>query len=820
MSAPSLVGKTTGTAHAANLTITRSTTGGNALLIGIALADGSDTVSAISDNLGSNLSGSAINQYEFVAGINMGASRLEMWLCRNAQAITSLTIALQTTGSPSQYISACVAEYQDASGVSTYGSLQVNKNQNSPTTYNTGHSQKYENQHTQINLTLEQPAPSAASTIVGFFSMVLSAVPSDTQAFALATSGTKQEDMNTSSPYANLALLDNSTAGTDGDLSIGVNQDQYILGGDPNDYDYLSASTLQGIYIVLTDSMVLTHEPGFSDVSTSNFASGSLARGLDLIKVSENAAFGMARLEVFYGEYSNGQTVNLPVSPIDGYQYQRDELTYIWSVRSTVNPSSGWASAEQALWIANWFVDQTNGKVFTEEWYAWIHGAKQPVQSSDGILSVFTVAQRQATNLNIASIPSYTDLVDSTFAVDTAYRQDILQGMCVNSKFAAVNCEVIYMGEYVDGDVVAQPISPADGYVYPIGSCSFVTSMRWNTTGGAYTQPSNYLFMQGFASVVDSGGNVSITVKTWDPGSGTQTQANFGRVAVFAICSRTTSLQLYTGGILLEPLGSGNTNFAYDFGHWGGTAGTGGFPTAVKFRNGAGDNATSLTIQWIARDNVTVMRTDVIPVVAGTSGFIFPPALSNNINITAVTGTFANGLLDVYNYVSLTFTSLANQFKEVDPSQLLMGNTIPAKTLKQINDNIREACVVPEVFGPASYTDGQTVSLPTSPIDGYQYSRSELFYLYSWDDFEATTSVRIIVGEGFVNASTGVVTCTLYELPHGGSGVSHSDGSLSVTVVAVRNGTGRLSGATTSTINSGQVGTDALAAGQFFVNGS
>ena len=73
------------------------------------------------------------------------------------------------------------------------------------------------------------------------------------------------------------------------------------------------------------------HEPGFADIPDSDLAAEDYVVGAQLARFVENAAFGMVKTEVFYGSYFNGDTVDLPVSTVDGYKYSRDELTYTWS---------------------------------------------------------------------------------------------------------------------------------------------------------------------------------------------------------------------------------------------------------------------------------------------------------------------------------------------------------------------------------------------------------------------------------------------------------------------------------------------------------
>src|SRR5437016_4438624 len=113
----------------------------------------------------------------------------------------------------------------------------------------------------------------------------------------------------------------------------------------------------------------LQNVPGFADVPDSALAAEKPALGVLIDRMSENAAFGMVRLEVFRGLYHDGDTVSLPVSTADGYNYSRSECLYAWGISSSVNPSSGWFSGPDCLWWCAWLVDQTNGSVSCVEWY-------------------------------------------------------------------------------------------------------------------------------------------------------------------------------------------------------------------------------------------------------------------------------------------------------------------------------------------------------------------------------------------------------------------------------------------------------------------
>jgi hypothetical protein len=129
--------------------------------------------------------------------------------------------------------------------------------------------------------------------------------------------------------------------------------------------------------------------------------------------------------------------------------------------------------------------------------------------------------------------------------------------------------------------------------------------------------------------------------------------------------------------------------------------------------------------------------------------------------------------------------------------------------------------MVPEIFGPAQYANGDTVTSPTSPIDGYVYAQSELFYIWYQDAMEAIAHVRLIVNENFVDPSTGDVHITSWELPSGGTGTAEHDGTMQVIVFAIRNGSGRVpSTPVTSGINEGNIPDESAGASGITVNGA
>ena len=79
-----------------------------------------------------------------------------------------------------------------------------------------------------------------------------------------------------------------------------------------------------------TTPLTLATVPGFVDLPDSLLAANKFAMGLFFQRILANAKFGIVRPEVFTAQYKHGDTVDLPTSPVDGYQYQRDELIYLW----------------------------------------------------------------------------------------------------------------------------------------------------------------------------------------------------------------------------------------------------------------------------------------------------------------------------------------------------------------------------------------------------------------------------------------------------------------------------------------------------------
>jgi hypothetical protein len=285
--------------------------------------------------------------------------------------------------------------------------------------------------------------------------------------------------------------------------------------------------------------------PGFSDLPDSVLVADDPAFALHVGEIAFNATFGMVRCEVFPCVLKHGDTVPLPSSCWDGYKYSREELTYLWAVQSSLDPSTNWISGPDSLWFMNWNVNQTTGEVFSEEWYERSSTAdsRLAAKSNDGSLIIFTIAQRQKTSMIMSAPASYTAINESIIATDRPYTQDLAQHLNQNAKFSCINSEVFYLGEYTNGQTVTLPISPVDGYVYSMAECKFQHAWRWTASGTTYIQPQGSDEQAApFQASISVSGVVSITVKfSTNGGENVITENNFGRIAAFAFCTRSAT---------------------------------------------------------------------------------------------------------------------------------------------------------------------------------------------------------------------------------------------------------------------------------------
>ena len=169
-------------------------------------------------------------------------------------------------------------------------------------------------------------------------------------------------------------------------------------------------------------NLTLTTQPSFTQVAQSALTTGTALAAASIQGISGDAEYAAVRTEEFYGFYSNGTTVALPVSPADGYQYSRAELNYesalYWSGGTTYGtwnatggnrgsgaavvvsgatapPFQGATSASGQVIAISYSVNQATGAVTTSVTYAKDGTLATQTVTTDGILFVTTIARRQ-----------------------------------------------------------------------------------------------------------------------------------------------------------------------------------------------------------------------------------------------------------------------------------------------------------------------------------------------------------------------------------------------------------------------------------------
>lgn len=147
----------------------------------------------------------------------------------------------------------------------------------------------------------------------------------------------------------------------------------------------------------------LSAQPGFTDIPDDSFDATNPITATVAKALNSDAKLASVRNEQFWGYYRNGETVALPVSPADGYQYSRNELLYIWTrygSSAAPNPCNGTqtpptrgagSGAGELLFFGD-NIDQATGAVTCNTSYYKPGGSQ--TDTNDGILLVIALAQR------------------------------------------------------------------------------------------------------------------------------------------------------------------------------------------------------------------------------------------------------------------------------------------------------------------------------------------------------------------------------------------------------------------------------------------
>jgi hypothetical protein len=87
-------------------------------------------------------------------------------------------------------------------------------------------------------------------------------------------------------------------------------------------------------------------------------------------------------------------------------------------------------------------------------------------------------------SLTLGTQPGFTEVGDSIFNVGNPVSDSALKALNAAAKFAVVRNEQFF-GYYKDGETVALPTSPADGYAYQRSELRYSWSRYWSGSAGS-----------------------------------------------------------------------------------------------------------------------------------------------------------------------------------------------------------------------------------------------------------------------------------------------------------------------------------------------
>jgi hypothetical protein len=524
--------------------------------------------------------------------------------------------------------------------------------------------------------------------------------------------------------------------------------------------------------------------PGITDVPDSLLAQGSIASGFLFSALKDNAAFGSVVPEVFFGTYANGQTVPLPISTVDGYQYEQSELLYCWEVYNTLPNGSAAPSASGALRACEWYVDQLTGTVHTMEYYAVGNLKQGGGPTTDGVVGVWTIGIRGRGLRLLSAPPTYTDLPNSTFAEDNAAMPTPLQELSHNAKLGSVQCEVFMVNpsnapvwapntNHVAGDLIQPTQAKCNGFWYIAANNGESGAQEPNWTslfrnpvpisdGGVLWNVAGCGFLNGQAieyptSEIDgyqySAADSIIPHAAFISTESMPVQFHSGVIdssAPYPAESFMKSVVLTQPDL---PTATSNRNFA----------------TLTANLTGSSELFTVLPPNY----QLGTMTFVPSPAMALASPLLTPGTTAAdagvvgmvNCGVQYTSGTFADGTVMVTLFCFRNIQTMApnpdsspagQNFTDFSTIAMSTGNPLPGLTspaspqnfMSDINENAKFSILRPEVFyctyvpPPAGTTQtgyfitspdiipGSQVPVPTSPTDGYIYSREELTYLW------------------------------------------------------------------------------------------
>jgi hypothetical protein len=379
--------------------------------------------------------------------------------------------------------------------------------------------------------------------------------------------------------------------------------------------------------------------------------------------------------------------------------------------------------------------------------------------------------------LRIAVPPTFNDLADSAISANKCFTDDSIGKISDNAKFAMVRTEIIPMGFYKHGDTVGYPTSPVDGYVYS-GSDQVIYDFQLYSTRAPNTA-TGQLALVG----VHTAGTGYVV---GDILGVTQANAGNGLVQVSSVGGggAVTGLSLISGGL--------------------------GYSTASNLAT-AGGTGTGCTVDVPLISSVFFSGQSTPPILSNDQGgnlFYFIADIPSSRVVSLTTHYLNNngaevssndGIVKVYAVCQRTGLSLGAipTFKDAPEGTVMVAQPLregnqssPARFgALDISYLAKFATVRTEIIPMGFWSGGQTIPVPASPVDGYQYQRGEVRYkgiIYTTlhpNGFTQGTSTPPTVGSGLtkrllkgplywhkmsVDDTTGITACGVsYYIPNG-----------------------------------------------------
>lgn len=368
--------------------------------------------------------------------------------------------------------------------------------------------------------------------------------------------------------------------------------------------------------------------PGFFDLADTAFNLDAALTQTNIQQLNKNAKLSAVRSQIFYsGAYSNGQTVPVPTSPVDGYVYSRAELVYIAFWIHTVDPTTHITSGPGRVRTKDFGINVSTGVISTEVSY-W--DGHHETFTTDGLLGVIVFAQRTIA-IMAAQAASFVDINDPLFFNGVVLGDTNIKNLNKDAKFSILRPE-FFRANYSHGQTIPLPTSPIDGYVYTRSELTYIFSnANTATPGGAQ----GGIALENFK--VDPATGVVTSEVHYNKDGGGRVVTNNGSIWVLTIARRShvtidTAISPPVSGIGTPEDDRGNLIDNGTFERWSRTVidvadaweiGTlTGNASAARQAGIFGNFAQGLVVSTAGTGNAISVRSQIAPIFIGDLMFL------------------------------------------------------------------------------------------------------------------------------------------------------------------------------------------------------